>query len=399
MFSDIPIRFWILLFLLISAIDPIYFVYRRLTLNSAGNEDGDEHGGDADRPSRAQLYRNLAVLALLATAAVYIFTPYAERFAQSKQFRPNLLLAFGVFAIFSIYTGVKNGEITPLVRGAGTYDRNYQPIRFWASVVWNLVFGCLVGWSGWQGQSHIVRDECFFVESREEALIALPLCNDLLEETFTQADRATILAARGIVHYHLQRTAKSIRDYSASLELDPGNTYTLNNRALAYEALGEYDRAIADYSMASRINPSNFDALYGRGKIRLDNREFDLAIADLTQALRLKPDDVLAIANRAIAFAWSDRRLDALADQQQLRAISPKHIAIPRISTILAYRERDTSTAIRHLSEAIALDPSDRWSLKLRADLYWDIGDLDRARDDDDRIMALKEAEGSWKTD
>lgn len=44
-------------------------------------------------------------------------------------------------------------------------------------------------------------------------------------------------------------------------------------------------------------------------------------------------------------------------------------------------------SVIEHLSQALALDPDDLFALRMRADAYWQTGQQDLARDDDDRVM------------
>ena len=57
---------------------------------------------------------------------------------------------------------------------------------------------------------------------------------------------------------------------------------------------------------------------------------------------------------------------------------------------MLAMQRRDHGAVIEHLSQALELDPNDTFALRMRADAYWETGELDLARDDDDRVMALE---------
>jgi Tfp pilus assembly protein PilF len=53
-------------------------------------------------------------------------------------------------------------------------------------------------------------------------------------------------------------------------------------------------------------------------------------------------------------------------------------------------QRRDHASVIDHLSQALDLDPNDAFALRMRADTYWETGQRELARDDDDRFMELE---------
>lgn len=63
----------------------------------------------------------------------------------------------------------------------------------------------------------------------------------------------------------LGRYDAAIADYSRSLELEPDNIKTLNNRGYSYAKSGAYDAAIGDYSRVIALDPSNAHAYHNRG--------------------------------------------------------------------------------------------------------------------------------------
>lgn len=71
-------------------------------------------------------------------------------------------------------------------------------------------------------------------------------------------------------------------------------------RAVANQALENYDEAILDYTKALQINDKMTDAYYNRAKILLsrkdiENPDINRAIADLEKALELDPNFVDAL--------------------------------------------------------------------------------------------------------
>ena len=71
-----------------------------------------------------------------------------------------------------------------------------------------------------------------------------------------------------------------------------------NNRGIAYQHEGDYDRAIESFTKAIELNPTYAIAYYNRGNAYRDKDNFDRAIADYTKAIELKPDFVEAYNHR-----------------------------------------------------------------------------------------------------
>lgn len=59
--------------------------------------------------------------------------------------------------------------------------------------------------------------------------------------------------------------ALAVEDYTRSLELNPSNIKTFNNRGYSYAKSGNYEAAIADYDQAIQLDPSNSHAYHNRG--------------------------------------------------------------------------------------------------------------------------------------
>jgi len=66
-------------------------------------------------------------------------------------------------------------------------------------------------------------------------------------------------------HPQVGQYALAVEDYTRSLELNPSNIKTYNNRGYSYAKSGNYEAAIADYDQAIQLDPSNSHAYHNRG--------------------------------------------------------------------------------------------------------------------------------------
>lgn len=97
-----------------------------------------------------------------------------------------------------------------------------------------------------------------------------------------------------------------IENINKSLELKNDWAIPYFYRAVAYDALNEYDEAMLDYTKAIQLDEKMTDAYYNRAKIILsrkdiDNPKIENAVKDLEKALEL--DDKFVDALYAIAAA------------------------------------------------------------------------------------------------
>ena len=63
-----------------------------------------------------------------------------------------------------------------------------------------------------------------------------------------------------------------------------------NERGLAYDKAGDYQRAIADYSKAMELGPKLAAAYNSQGTAHLILGDYERALADYETALKLSPD-------------------------------------------------------------------------------------------------------------
>jgi tetratricopeptide (TPR) repeat protein len=399
MFDAIPTRVWLLIAIGAVAFAPARYVIRHIA-HSPERRDITQPPEDLSWRSTGQLARSLAVLVIAAALALFIFTPAASEFAHSDWFVPTLCAAFAVFALFSVVEGFRKGHIEPLTRGfSRTYERTKQPKRFWASLCWNgLVAGGFL-WLAFVIVWRLPDDRCLNSDGAEAAQAKLSACTELLARADTTDEQADILAEQGIAYYWLDDYTNAAKVYSRAIEFDPKDSYSLYNRGLAYEALGRPDKALSDFSASLALRPDNADGYLERGGILLNFGDFDGAIADFTRAHEREPDKAPPLANRGLAYAWKGDRALAAADFAAVKKIDPSNTVLLHGEAVLYLKKHDLVKAVTLFTEALRKNPNDRWALRMRADAYWDMGELDKARDDDDRLVELKNGAGNIRRD
>lgn len=395
MFDAIPTRVWLLIAIGAVAFVPARYVVRHIA-HSPRRRDITQPPEDLSWRSTGQLVRSLAILVVAAALAVFIFTPAASQFAHSDWFLPTLGTAFAMFALYSVIQGFRTGRIEPLVRGfSRTYDRATQPKRFWASLCWNSLVTGGFFWLAFIMVWKLPEDRCLNSEGAEAAQAKLSACTELLAHANTADEQADILGEQGIAYYWLDDYTDAVKAYSRAIELDPRDSYSLYNRGLAYEYLGRPDLALADFSASLALRPDNADGYVERGGILLNLGNFDGAIADFTRAHEREPDEAMPLANRGLAHAWKGERALATADFEAVRKIDPSNMVLLHGEGVLYVKEHDLAKAVTLFTESLRKNPNDRWALHMRADTYWDMGELDKARDDDDRLAELKNGAGN----
>ena len=93
----------------------------------------------------------------------------------------------------------------------------------------------------------------------------------------------------------LFRSEKAIK-----LDLDYALSY--NNRGLAHNSLGEYEKAIRDFDKTIKLNPNYISAYNSRGVAYNNLKYYKKAISDFDKAIKLDPNYTFAYNNRAVVY-------------------------------------------------------------------------------------------------
>lgn len=390
MFDQIPARIWLLVAIGAAAYAPARYVFKYLTyIPAAGSLRPQDDAYSGRSPRRFILY--LALTVALAALAVFIFTPAAEQFAHSPTFLPILMFAGGAWALSTVGWGLAIGRIQPITKGFWkTYQRGTQPKRFWTSLAWNTIFGCMCFWLAFKVNEQSSNDRCYDTRNAYSAQEEVAACNRAIGDgKKTDGNLADLTEARGAAYYRIGNYQRALADYNSAIHLGTKESSSFYNRALVYENFGDYRRAVSDYDEAIRLQDDNADAHLNRGVILLNANKLDQAIVDFTRVLELRPNDTDALANRGIAYAWKNDKAQAERDFAIVRKADPSNPVPLRGEALLARDVGDIDLALERLNAAIALNPNDKWSLGMRAGVYRQFGEYGKSKLDLDKLQRL----------
>ncbi len=128
-------------------------------------------------------------------------------------------------------------------------------------------------------------------------------CQDKTSDSGNQEfnDRALsmIAWAKGVENEKTGKDQEAIRDFTRAIELDPGNKYAFNSRALTKGKLGDYEGAIEDYTKGLEIDPEDPLMYRNRGVDKAILEDYTGAISDYNKVIEITPDDSYAYYLRA----------------------------------------------------------------------------------------------------
>lgn len=156
--------------------------------------------------------------------------------------------------------------------------------------------------------------------------------------------------------------AKKLPDYNKAIILNPNDAGVYIFRGNIYDKLKDYSRAAEDFSKAIELDPKNTWAFKQRGDLYLQNlNELERAVEDYSQIINLEPKDGFAYLSRGDAYAKLKNYSQAIKDYTEATNIAPQFI-------FTDHRP---------------------WAYAKRADIFMGQNQIDKARSDYDKAIAL----------
>lgn len=166
----------------------------------------------------------------------------------------------------------------------------------------------------------------------------------------TALTQATELLDRGEV-------ARAAEQFRIASLLDRTDTFAARRAAELRQKLGDPSGEIALYTRQRDLQPLNAATHRNLAQVLFNNRRFDEAAASYRRAIRLEPDDARAYAGLGEVMLEQDRLPEARQAFQQSLARNPRNAAVLNSLGIVAALGGQKAEAVRHLEEAVRLEP------------------------------------------
>jgi tetratricopeptide (TPR) repeat protein len=292
---------------------------QRNTIAPATIQQRIETAEDSEPPGKHWFWRYLPLAALLLGLAFIRFTSAGKRLAEQPSFWSLVMLGIGCWALFTVVQGFSKGRIEPFSRGFyNSYERGTQPKRFWASMSWNTLFGCLFLWLAFAASrgemAPAAQHHCYDEQSTAEA--AIGACSEFVR---LHPDDADAYLDRGGVFLSKMRLDEAVADFTRAHELDPSSLWPLADRGIAYAWKNDRARADQDFEDVRKIDPANPILLHGQAILSMNSGDLETAIDALTKALQVNPRDGWALQTRADAYQQAGDFAEAQADRARLQ--------------------------------------------------------------------------------
>lgn len=129
------------------------------------------------------------------------------------------------------------------------------------------------------------------------------LVNEQFEEKNNNANFNTNDYNRsGLLKSYLKDFNEGLKDYDKSLEFNPDNCLTINNRGYTYNLMGEYEKAIADFDKAIELEPEHAYPYNNRGLAKIKLGKTEEGLKDIEKSMSLDKDNSYAHMNLGIYY-------------------------------------------------------------------------------------------------
>ncbi len=230
----------------------------------------------------------------------------------------------------------------------------YKAITITAFVI--FVFNCLAQ----PTKEDITRSRDFFNEGVKYGIDEK--YNKSLE-SFNKALEINPIYAKAFLYRGLTKTELSdykgaIRDYTITIELDPGYSDQAHYfRGVAKYKSGDYDGSIRDFSIAIRLSP-DFISFFQRGKAYLKISEYGRALQDFDIANRLNPDYSGTFLYRGQTLYHVGQYQAAIDDLERAKELFSDNPTAFYYSGLARIAVQNSYVAIEDLDKCIELDPN-----------------------------------------
>ncbi len=178
------------------------------------------------------------------------------------------------------------------------------------------------------------------------------------------------LYRRGLGRMSLRQFDLALQDFEEVVKMRPDLPFCLQNRALAYAALGNHEQAVADFTTALESGATQTRIYFLRAQSLAKLGDFEGAARDRAKGFELTPSDELSWIARGIALLSDDPEA-ALNDFQHALNHNPNSLeALQNIVHVTADKLDRPEDALTALNRILDIDEDNLFGLAGRAVLF-----------------------------
>lgn len=170
----------------------------------------------------------------------------------------------------------------------------------------------------------------------------------ILKRTGDSTNYTDLFTLEASAYFAKNEPATATKLIESSLAKNPDNIQLLTAACRVYSENAQYTNALALTQRILRLVPNDPNALINQGCFQVQLSAYADAVASFNQVLALETNNPTALFYRAIAKLRGDQLDAALVDYEALQQQYPKAHQMYYGLGEIAYRRKDTNTAIRH---------------------------------------------------
>ena len=197
--------------------------------------------------------------------------------------------------------------------------------------------------------------------------------------TDKMAQKGMLLAISGILIMVCREETKVWKDslslWSNVLEVHPTASRALNNRAVYYMDLKQYNSALKDLDKLIEHHPKTPKAHYNKAVSLSNSGRPEESIKYFEISLKKKPNDFESNYGLANSYTKMGKFKEANLVYDRLLNENPNDYRVNGNKAVLHFRQGEYQDAIKYFSKAIELNPAETLAYKNRSAAYIGVGD------------------------
>ena len=169
--------------------------------------------------------------------------------------------------------------------------------------------------------------------------------------------------------------------YNQILKINPNHSQTLNNIAVIFTNLKEYQKAKECYQKAIKINPSYADAHNNLGIIFKEEEEYQKAKECYEKAIEINPNYVSAYYNLGNIFKELKENQKAKECYEKAIELNPNYSGAHNNLGVLFKEVGDLQKAKECFEKAIELNPNHAKAYSNQGNTYKELGENQKAKE------------------